>query len=153
MQRDPAVGPVTGGQLQCHAQLFTQGHTDPRDFAEQLATLTAASSSEGFLDRLFGTDCHARAVSALHQECRALSQESKAWLALRLVECQALTHGEVLASCPSTSPLKACLDSLTDRQWQLYVEFLAHTERYWDCSNHEKDWGLAKVLVKIYLWQ
>lgn len=129
MQRDPAVGPVTGGQLQCHAQLFTQGHTDPRDFAEQLATLTAASSSEGFLDRLFGTDCHARAVSALQQECRALSQESKAWLALRLVECQALTHGEVLASCPSTSPLKACLDSLTDRQWQLYVEFLAHTER------------------------
>lgn len=98
--------------------------------AGQLARLQGEAETESFLDRLLGTDCYSRAVGMLEGECRGMGQEAKARLALQLAACQVATHGGAAPRCPSTGPLKPCLDALGEREWQLYVEFLTHTDRH-----------------------
>lgn len=123
--------------------------------AGQLARLQADAETESFLDRLLGTDCYSRAVSTLEGECRGMGQEVKARLALQLAACQVATHGGTPPRCPSTGPLKPCLDALGEREWQLYVEFLTHTDRHgwgqgggglWKRKSAGPECGLARLL-------
>ena len=48
-----------------------------------LDVLEGEASSEGFLDRLFGTNCFSAAVGELAADCRRMDQEAKTRLALR----------------------------------------------------------------------
>lgn len=52
-----------------------------------------------FAERLWGVDCHTRALASLGGDCSKLSQERKAWLALALTNCQLQLQGEDPIEC------------------------------------------------------
>ena len=95
----------------------------------QLQKLKETAKRETFLEKLLRIDCHARAVRELETECDELDQESKSRLAFQLTVCQQAIHGNIPASpCLPHKQLRSCLDSLNDRDYQLYTDFLTHTD-------------------------
>ncbi|KAL4431061.1 hypothetical protein ABPG75_006317 [Micractinium tetrahymenae] len=99
-----------------------------REGRGHLDVLEAGASAEGFLDRMFGTNCFSAAVGELTADCRRMEQEAKTRLALRLTNCQLATQGGPTYPCSPRQSLQECTQALPDRGYALFVEFLTHAD-------------------------
>lgn len=117
---------------------------------EELAVIQENAQEETFLEKLFGTNCFSIAVHALNQDCRYLDQETKSRLAFRLVGCQLRVHGSKVPSCEQKESFRDCINKLSDRNHQLFVEFLTHVDSM--ClfiQNHNFDRYTEAILNKL----
>jgi hypothetical protein len=96
--------------------------------SKAIRSLEQGANAESFMDIMLGTNCYSRAVAALKQDCKYLDQEMKSWLALRLANCQLATQGSATFACRNNDSLRKCVENLSDREHQLYVEFLTHVD-------------------------
>ncbi|KAK9819973.1 hypothetical protein WJX72_004679 [[Myrmecia] bisecta] len=93
-----------------------------------LEVLKERSSEEGFLDRLFNTDCYSDALASLGTDCKGLGHDQKNRLAVALANCQLSRLGAPTYRCSDSMSLKDCVEGMDDKAYHTFSEFFAHID-------------------------
>lgn len=127
-----------GSDRGCVTPSFTQSarHLSRRRQADMPITRAGAlkhlqqeADSEGFLDRILGTDCFSKSVSQLNGQCKNLQQDQKYRLAFSLLNCHQQHTGGRMYICSADMTISNCASHMSDRDHSSFMEFLTNIDR------------------------
>lgn len=91
------------------------------------AQLQESAKEEGFLQRLFGTNCYGQAIRRLNTDCRHMTDEQRQRLSFDLARCflsQSTTASETLPRpCPTQGSITKCVEGLNEKAFSVYTQF------------------------------
>jgi len=93
-----------------------------------IENLKENAAKEGFFNKMFGTDCWSQALGVVERQCKRLSSEQQARLAVALFNCHMRQAGRFTVKCPAESSIKDCTGHMDDKDFIIYSNFVQHVE-------------------------